>query len=107
MWLREQSLLDYWFSEPDGCEERLLYGLYNRSHTKDSLSAELSCTFDVVECLHEAYDPRYVIGVVKRRDGIDFATTSAQNGGLEEPAIAQTLANSESPVGFSLNLNDC
>jgi SAM-dependent methyltransferase len=37
-WLSKQALLDYHFSQPDGVEERLVYGLYWRSHTKDSLS---------------------------------------------------------------------
>jgi SAM-dependent methyltransferase len=85
MWLRKQSLWDYHFSQPDEFEERLMYGLYFRTHTKDSLSAELSRTFDVVDCFYQPDDPRYVIGVVKRRDGPDLATSSEKNGYLEEP----------------------
>jgi SAM-dependent methyltransferase len=84
-WLRKQSLWDYHFSQPDGFEERLMYGLYSRAHTKESLSAELSHSFDVIDCFYQPDDPRYVIGVVKRKDGMDFAVSSAKNGDLEEP----------------------
>jgi SAM-dependent methyltransferase len=84
-WLRKQSLWDYHFSQPDGFEERLVYGLYFRTHTRASLSAELSRTFDVVDCFYQPDDPRYVVAVVKRRDGREVAMPSAKNGELEVP----------------------
>jgi SAM-dependent methyltransferase len=67
LWLSKQSLLDFCFSQTDGCEEQLGYGLYWRTHTVDSLSAELSFSFDVVECVYDKYDPRYVMCLVKRK----------------------------------------
>jgi SAM-dependent methyltransferase len=67
-WLTRQSRLDYYWSESDGCEEQLSYGLYWRSHTVDSLGTELSRTFDIVECMYEEYDPRYVVCVVERKE---------------------------------------
>ncbi len=66
-WLIPQASLDFLFSKADSCEERLSYGLYNRSHTLQSLYTELRHTFDVTECLHER-DPRYIIAVVKPKD---------------------------------------
>lgn len=67
-WLIPQSQLDFCFSEHDRFEERLEYGLYKRSHTKESLSLELSYAFDVQECNYEEHDSRYVICVVKPKE---------------------------------------
>jgi hypothetical protein len=63
-WLALQAPADFMFSEADGNEERLVYGLYNRCHTVQSLSSELGHTFEVAECFYER-DPRYVMAVVK------------------------------------------
>lgn len=77
-WLMGQALSDH-FSEPDGCEERLQYGLYNRSHTTKSLSSELSRMFDVSECLYEKHDPRYVIAVVEQKARTDHLMSVKEN----------------------------
>ena len=66
--LAAQSVFDYRFLQPDKCEEQLSFGLYTRTHTRESLAAELGRTFSVVECDYES-DPRYVVGVVGRRQG--------------------------------------
>lgn len=62
-WLLPQSALDGLFATPKDCEERLLYGLYFRTHTVESLSSELNHAFKVKECLYDQ-DPRYVLAVV-------------------------------------------
>jgi hypothetical protein len=72
-WLMKQAPLDLYYSRCDSVEERLLYGVYNKSYTKEALSAELSITFDVLECFFEKYDPRYVMGVVKPKTRTDYA----------------------------------
>lgn len=68
-WLAPQADLDLKFSEPDACIGSFVYGLYIKSHTTQSLSSELSHTFDVLQCKYEAYDPRYILAVVKRKKG--------------------------------------
>jgi SAM-dependent methyltransferase len=75
-WLSRQSRLDFYFSERDGFEERLEYGLYRRSHTKESLSLELSYAFDVQECVYEKFDSRYVLCVVKPKKQVDHGVLS-------------------------------
>lgn len=67
-WLRGQVSLDFRFSARDACEERLHYGLFSRCHTVESLSAELSRTFEVLSCRYQA-DPRYVLAAVRKREG--------------------------------------
>jgi len=66
-WLVPHAKADFLFSQADGCEERLLYGLFNRSHTVDSLAIELSHTFEVTDCTY-AQDPRYVTAIVRREE---------------------------------------
>lgn len=66
-WLRGQVSLDFRFGEKDACEERLQYGLFSRCHTVESLSAELSRTFEVESCRYQA-DPRYVLAAVRKRE---------------------------------------
>jgi len=73
-WLIPQTSLDFSFSKADNSEERLSYGLYNRSHTLESLSSELSHTLEVAECLYEQ-DPRYIMAVVKPKNRIGFHNT--------------------------------
>jgi hypothetical protein len=93
-WLTHQSQLDFYFSERDRFEERLQYGLYNRSHTKESLSLELSYAFDVQECSYEKHDPRYVICVVKPKEQVNpivladehFSHYNADNAFLDTQA---------------------
>lgn len=67
-WLMGQAFLDQHFSKPDNFEEQLMYGLFWRSHTAQSLAVELSNTFKMLECDYEKHDPRYVMGVVERRN---------------------------------------
>lgn len=78
-WLMNQAQLDFHFSERDCFEENLLYGLYRRSHTVESLSLELSYAFNVVECMYEVYDPRYVICVVKPKKQVDPAVLASEH----------------------------
>ena len=66
--LAVQAHFDYRFSQPDKSEEQLRYGLYWRTHTRESLAAELSHNFNVLECTYED-DPRYVVCVVGRKQG--------------------------------------
>lgn len=66
-WLVRQQPLDHCFSTVDACEEKLAFGLYIRTHTVDSLTRELGDVFDVRECRYEETDPRYLIGVVKKK----------------------------------------
>jgi SAM-dependent methyltransferase len=65
-WLRGQVFLDLRFGKRDACEERLQYGLFSRCHTMESLSAELSRTFEVLSCSYQA-DPRYVLAAVRKK----------------------------------------
>ena len=67
-WLAGQASLDFAFTVSDAYEERLMYGLYNRSHTKASLSAELSKTFEMLDCDYTPEDPRYVLATVRKRE---------------------------------------
>jgi len=66
--LAVQAHFDYRFSLADKSEEQLRYGLYTETHTRESLAAELSHSFDVLECTYES-DPRYVVCVVGRKQG--------------------------------------
>jgi len=66
-WLFGQISLDYLHSSAEGCEEQLGFGLYWRSHSVHSISAELKKGFNVLECHYEK-DPRYVICVVEVKD---------------------------------------
>lgn len=75
-WLAGQARLDFLFGEKDACEDSLQHGLFMRSHTVESLSAELARSFDVVSCRYED-DPRYVLAVVKKKEGV--------SEGMEEP----------------------
>jgi len=75
-WLAGQARLDFFFGEKDACEDRLQYGLFTRCHTVESLSAELARTFDVVSCRYED-DPRYVLAVVKKKEGASEKTEEA------------------------------
>ncbi|MGD0237899.1 MAG: class I SAM-dependent methyltransferase [Syntrophorhabdales bacterium] len=84
-WLQKQCLWDYRLSESDGFEERLMYGLYFKTHTKDSLAAELSCTFNVIDCFYQADDPRYVIALVENKKGSGFTGVSTKINVFEEP----------------------
>jgi ubiquinone/menaquinone biosynthesis C-methylase UbiE len=68
-WLAGQARLDFMFADSDGCEERLTHGLYSQSHTPETLSAELSRTFDVFACDYTLGDPRYVLATVRKREG--------------------------------------
>jgi len=66
-WLRGQVSLDFRFEGRDACEERLQYGLFSRCHTVESLSAELSRTFEILYCRYQN-DPRYVLAAVRKRE---------------------------------------
>ncbi len=68
-WLNSQQTLDFMGSQADNCEERLVFGLYNKSHTDVSFSAELDGIFDVVDCGYEENDGRYVVSQVRRKTG--------------------------------------
>jgi SAM-dependent methyltransferase len=83
-WLVNQCRLDHYFSQMDACEEKLVFGLYIRSHTVDSLSRELGCLFDVQECMYEEHDPRYVISVVKRKARFSDSPPTSENDDSED-----------------------
>ena len=70
-WLLGQSFLDYPKTQFDANEEKLHYGVYYRSQTIDSLSAELKHTFNLRECFYEEYDQRYVMCVVEPKENYD------------------------------------
>ena len=94
-WLRGQVSLDFCFGTRDGCEERLQYGLYSRCHTVESLSADLSRTFDVLSCRYQA-DPRYVLAAVKNRAGARTSemaqeSTRPVTAAVDVPAIESLL----------------
>ena len=76
-WLRGQVLLDFRFGKRDACEERLQYGLFSRCHTAESLSAELSRTFEILSCRYQA-DPRYVLAVVRKGEGTSRRETGEE-----------------------------
>ncbi len=76
-WLRGQVLLDFRFGKRDACEERLQYGLFSRCHTAESLSAELSRTFEILSCRYQA-DPRYVLAVVRKVEGTSRRETGEE-----------------------------
>jgi len=70
-WLIPYSNLDFLFSEADAHEEQLRYGLFEYSHTAESLTAELGWSFEVLECQNDS-DPRYLNAVVRRRPDVDL-----------------------------------
>jgi len=98
-WLRGQVFLDFRFEKKDACEERLQYGLFSRCHTMESLSAELSRTFAVVSCRYQA-DPRYVLAVARKKEGMGEKEEQEERPGPERAAvdlsaIEGTLENAE------------
>jgi len=68
-WLIPHTQQDFFFSQCDASEERLMWGLYNQSHTVDTLAAEFGQVFDVVECSYTETDPRYVRAIVTLKPG--------------------------------------
>jgi hypothetical protein len=92
-WLMKQAPLDFYYSEFDSAEERLLYGAYNRSYTAEALASELSHTFNVSDCLFEKHDPRYVMAVVRRKGQPDITIhhrrtpVVEENNGLSKPYV--------------------
>lgn len=109
-WLRNQSFLDYSKKESDGNEEKLMYGLYYRSQTIDSMSAELNKSFNVLKCFYEEYDPRYVMCVVEPKENyndldltkvkLDWAEPLANHRKLGLDSINSLLQQIESICAF-------
>jgi SAM-dependent methyltransferase len=98
-WLQGQVRLDFCFGNKDACEERLQYGLFSRCHTVESLSAELSRTFEVISCRYQT-DPRYVLAVVRKRAGVlkkemEEESTRPVTAPVDLSAIERTLENAE------------
>lgn len=85
-WLQGQVRLDFCFGNKDACEERLQYGLFSRCHTMESLSTELSRTFEVVSCRYQA-DPRYVLSVVRKKEGMGEKEEQEERPGPERAAV--------------------
>ena len=85
--LAVQAHFDYRFSQPDKSEEQLRFGLYWRTHSKESLAAELSHSFNVLECTYES-DPRYVTCVVGRKQGPPTEEEYRERQGLAETQAA-------------------
>lgn len=97
-WLMPQASLDFFFSKADGCEERLLYGLYNKAHTLQSLSTELGHTFDVINCSYEQ-DPRYAIATVKRKKEKEVQNETKQcRSNLRQPPLSSRLLEIKSDL---------
>jgi len=104
-WLMKQSVFDYFFASTDECKESLFYGLYTRNHTIESVTAELSLNFDVIDCFYEQHDPRYVMSVVKCKKRQDKASSIDEsfrywNKGkkqleLSETSLQETLTKTE------------
>ena len=86
-WLKMQYLGDHLYTQPDGNEELLMYGLYYKSHTPDSLASELSGYFDIIECNYEKHDPRYVVSVVRRKENLNPAAAISEKLGSGKPEI--------------------
>ena len=86
-WLKRQYLFDHLYTQPDGNEELLIFGLYYRSHTPDSLASELSGYFDIIECNYEKHDPRYVVSVVRPKENSESASSILVKIGAEELAM--------------------
>jgi len=80
--LAVQAHFDYRFSHADKSEEQLRYGLYSKTHTTESLAAELGRSFNILECIYES-DPRYVVCVVGRKQE---PPTEAERGGSHNAA---------------------
>jgi 2-polyprenyl-3-methyl-5-hydroxy-6-metoxy-1,4-benzoquinol methylase len=93
-WLVNQSQLDFRWDNPDGHEEKLMYGLYHRTHTVDSLSKELGYAFRVIKCLYERHDPRYVICIVEPKENLDSQPEVKGTGHWE-----RNVSHPESRVG--------
>lgn len=93
-WLASHARHDCGFTERDRCEEGLVCGLYTRYHTIASATAELSGAFDVLDCEYEREDPRYVLTLVRTREGRGRAKgTRANEGcGLVDPLSNQAVA---------------
>ncbi len=85
--LAVQAHFDYRFSQPDKSEEQLRYGLYWKTHTRESLAAELSHSFNVLECTYER-DPRYVTCVVGRKQGPSVERERRKSQGLADTQTA-------------------
>jgi len=88
-WLARQTEADHRFSVPDRHEERLDCGVYWWSHTEESLAAELSHSFNVMESRYEEHDPRYVVGVVGRKAGVSPEPTTVWEGAVQAPGRPQ------------------
>ncbi|MFH1478721.1 MAG: class I SAM-dependent methyltransferase [Candidatus Omnitrophota bacterium] len=84
-WLSSQEKLDFLYSEKDSSEETLLCGLYYRNYTAESLSNELSHSFEVLECSYERYDPRYVLAKVRPKKNVTPFNPQEMN---KEPTIS-------------------
>jgi hypothetical protein len=72
-WLRTQTPLDFFFSTRDDHTEKLFYGLYKQTHITESLTEELSQTFEVLECHYDDDDPRYISALVTPKSSQDRA----------------------------------
>jgi SAM-dependent methyltransferase len=82
-WLAPQSDFDYLFSESDKSEEQLSFGLYQRTHTRQSLASELGHCFEILECENES-DPRYVVCVATPRHGPPAEAEHCRSAGSAE-----------------------
>ncbi|MFC1570509.1 class I SAM-dependent methyltransferase [Candidatus Omnitrophota bacterium] len=102
-WLLRQTAADLFYSDVDGCEERLSYGIYNKSHTEESLSSELNNTFDVLECAYEKDDQRYVTAVVGSKPEIPDLTLEQSNQMEENRKRSESIVENTVSKIESLN----
>jgi hypothetical protein len=87
-WLAPQIALDFYRSESDAYDDILVHGLFQRTHTVDSLTTELSLTFDVAECGYDSDDSRYVSALVRSKPGVEMSERPSEPDALPaDPAL--------------------
>ncbi len=86
-WLAGYSRQDFAIMGQDGSEDRLLYGLFNRSYTVETLADELAHTFQVGTC-RISPDQRYVQAVVRPRPGVDLDAPVCLDDARARPAAS-------------------
>jgi ubiquinone/menaquinone biosynthesis C-methylase UbiE len=87
-WLAPQIALDFYRSAPDAYDDILVHGLFQRTHSVDSLTTELSLTFDVVECEYDSDDSHYVSALVRSKPGVEMPERPSEPDTLPaDPAL--------------------
>lgn len=95
-WIVPQHQYDFAFSEADGTDELIQYGIYGQSHTCESFQEELSHAFEVIS-VNVSRDPRYLIALARPRQALEFKDQIK----IDEPVFEPKNA----PVPISTTLN--